>query len=100
MFLLSSYILDWNVHFAFSSQLGPEYVPSQLSESQLLVFSFSRPTLLPMLGAAIRYGRTTSGLTFFPKQLPNSALDGVVKPTDRAVRNRENYYHQIKQTKL
>jgi hypothetical protein len=28
----------------------------------------------------------SSGVTFFSKELPNSAVDGVVKPTDRAVR--------------
>jgi hypothetical protein len=49
------------------------------------MFSFSRPPLLLTLGAFIGYGRTSSEVNFFPKELPKCAIDDV-KSTDRAVR--------------
>ena len=52
----------------------------------IIYFPYSRPPLLRTLGAVIGYGWASSRVTFFSKELPTCAIDGVVKPTDHAVR--------------
>ena len=51
-------------------------------QSHFSMFSFSRLPLLLTLSASIGYGRTSSGFTFNPTELPTCAIDGVVKPND------------------
>jgi hypothetical protein len=50
------------------------------------MISFSRLQLLLTLCVSIGYGRTSSGVTFNPTELPTCAIDGAVKPNNRAVR--------------
>jgi len=57
-----------------SWQKGPEYIPSQVTK-KIFDFHFTIPSFLLTAGAALGHGRTSSGVTFFPTELPTCAID-------------------------
>lgn len=78
--------------FLFGKSIWPSSASKVLNNFLLIcqshnsLFFFRRPPLLLTLFTFIGYGRTTPGVTFFPKYLPTCANDGFVKPNDQAVR--------------